>query len=376
MTNMEAVLVRVSNRKYLPRPLTEDEISQLEKIIGAANLASGLRMQLLTNCPEAFSSLRRSYGMFSGVSNLVALVGRSDLPYFREKCGYYGEKVVLGATTLGLGTCWVCGTYDREKVPCQLQPGEELCGVITVGPVAERPGTREKLIRGALHRHRKSAAELSRGMGDAPDWFQAGISAVVRSPSAVNRQPYRFAYADGRVTAFLTEQGPYAEVDLGIAKYHFEIGAHGGTWTWGDGGVFVKAKEEKSCGAVIWRKTERGHEFLLAQHGASHWSFPKGHIEGRETELETARREILEETGLTVDIDPGFRQVVTYYPKSGVIKDVVFFIARPTGGTEHAQESEIRQLGWFPFQEAKPLVTFATDVEVLKAAEAYILAKG
>ena len=164
-------------------------------------------------------------------------------------------------------------------------------------------------------------------------------------------------------------------MDLGIAKLHFEIGAHGGTWTWGDGGVFTKAKEEKSCGAVIWRRGPQGHEFLLAQHGASHWSFPKGHIEGRETELETARREIFEETGLTVDIDQGFRQVVTYYPKPGVIKDVVFFIAQPTGGTERAQASEIRQLGWFPFQEAKPLVTFATDVEVLKEAEAYILAK-
>ena len=88
------------------------------------------------------------------------------------------------------------------------------------------------------------------------------------------------------------------------------------------------------------------------------------------------RHTVREETGLTVEIDPGFRQVVTYYPKPGVIKDVVFFIAQPTGGTERPQEAEIRQLGWFPFQEAKPLVTFATDVEVLKEAEAYILAKG
>ena len=376
MTNMEAILVRVSGRKYLERRLTEDEISQLHKIIDAANQASGLRMQLITDSPDAFSSLRSSYGMFSGVRNMVALVGQENLPDFQEKCGYYGQKVLLGATTLGLGTCWVCGTYDPSKVPYQLQPGEKLCGVIVVGPVAGQPGVKEKLIRGALHRGHKSAAELSRGMGDAPDWFQAGISAVLRAPSAMNRQAYRFSYAGGVVTVQQTEHTAFSDVDLGIAKLHFEIGAHGGTWTWGDGGTFTKAKEEKSCGAVIWRKSARGHEFLLAQHGASHWSFPKGHIEGRETELETAQREILEETGLTVDIDQGFRRVVTYYPKPGVIKDVIFFIAQPTGGVEHPQESEIRQLGWFPFQEAKPLVTFATDVEVLKEAEAYILAKG
>lgn len=375
MTNVEAILVRVSNRKYLERSLTEDEISQLHKMIDTSNRVSGLRMQLITDSPAAFSSLRSSYGMFSGVRNMVALVGPKDLPDFQEKCGYYGQKVLLGATTLGLGTCWVCGTYDRGKVPCQLRPGEALCGVIAVGPVASRPSTKEKLIRTALHHGHKSAAEISRGVGDAPDWFQAGISAVLRAPSAMNRKAYRFSYSDGVVTVNQTEHTAYSDIDLGIAKLHFEIGAHGGTWSWGDGGTFLKAREEKSCGAVIWRKCGQGHEFLLAQHGASHWSFPKGHIEGRETELETAQREIREETGLTVAIDPGFRQVVTYYPKPGVIKDVVFFIAQPTGGREHPQESEIRQLGWFSFQDAKPLVTFATDVEVLKQAEAYIQAR-
>ena len=364
MTNVEAILVRVSNRKYLDRSLTEDETSQLHKIISAANQVSGLRMQLITDHPDAFSSLRSSYGMFSGVRNMIALVGPGDLPNFKERCGYYGQKVLLGATTLELGTCWVCGTYDRSKVPCQMKKGDVLCGVIVVGPVAPQPGTKEKLIRGALHRNHKSAAELSRGMGDAPDWFQSGINAVVRAPSAMNRQAYRFTYSNGTVTVQQTEHTTYSDVDLGIAKLQFEIG------------TFTKAAEEKSCGAVIWRKGENGHEFLLAQHGASHWSFPKGHIEGRETEIETAKREIREETGLTVDIDPHFRQVVTYYPKPGVVKDVVFFIAQPTGGVEHPQEAEIRQLGWFPFREAKPLVTFATDVEVLKEAEAYILAKG
>ena len=86
-------------------------------------------------------------------------------------------------------------------------------------------------------------------------------------------------------------------------------------------------------------------------------------------------RENLDETGLTVEIDESFREVVTYYPKPGVIKAVIFFIATPTGGKEHAQEEEIRQLGWFTYEEAYPLVTFATDVEVLQAAEAYIAKK-
>ena len=88
-----------------------------------------------------------------------------------------------------------------------------------------------------------------------------------------------------------------------------------------------------------------------------------------QVEADTAAREIREETGLTARVDTSFRQMVTYYPKSGVVKDVIFFLASPTGGTEHAQEEEIAQIGWFSFQEARSLVTFATDEEVLLAAE-------
>lgn len=130
---------------------------------------------------------------------------------------------------------------------------------------------------------------------------------------------------------------------------------------------------EKSCGAVIWRPTQHSHEYLLAQHGRKHWSFPKGHVEGAETEAETALREVREETGLTVLLDTSFREVVRYSPREGAIKDVVFFIAVPVSGTEHPQEGEIRQLGWFSYEEAQPLVTFATDIDVLHAAEQYIL---
>ena len=201
----------------------------------------------------------------------------------------------------------------------------------------------------------------------------SAMASVQRAPSARNRQPVLFErLPDNTVRAELLEETAFSPVDLGIAKLHFELGAHGGTWTWGSGGTFTKAREEKSCGAVIWRGTAEEHQFLLAQHGAGHWSFPKGHVEKGENEKQTALREIREETGLDVDLDTRFREVVTYYPMPEVIKDVVFFLARPSGGVEHAQEEEIAALGWFTFREARPLVTFASDEDVLLAAEAYI----
>ena len=189
----------------------------------------------------------------------------------------------------------------------------------------------------------------------------------------MNRQGYRFTLReDGTVCVRLSGTGSFALVDLGIAKRHFELGAHGGEWTLGDGGVFRKAKEEKSCGAVIWREENGLRQYLLARHNGGHWSFPKGHVENSETEEETAIREIREETGLQAAIDTAFRHQVTYSPKPGVILDVIFFIAVPTGGTEHAQEEEISQLGWFSFQEAADRITYATDEEILMAAEAYL----
>jgi len=131
---------------------------------------------------------------------------------------------------------------------------------------------------------------------------------------------------------------------------------------------------EKSCGAVIWRPCSSGHEFLMIRHG-SHWSFPKGHVEGNESEVQTALREIKEETNLDVALDSRFREVVTYRTKLGHFKDVVFFIAQPIYGRERPQVEEIQALDWFRYDEAMPLVTFATDNYVLKAAERYINSK-
>ena len=134
-------------------------------------------------------------------------------------------------------------------------------------------------------------------------------------------------------------------------------------------------RREKSCGAVVWRDTPEGRQYLLIRHLAGHWGSPKGHVEDHETEAETAAREIREETGLTVELDTGFRRVVTYSPKRGVVKDVIFFTARATGGTEHAQETELSELGWFTAEEAAARITFDTDRDILLAADAYLREK-
>ena len=361
----EAVFARSSQRNFLPRPLSPAQRQQLGKAVSQCNRRSGLSIRLVCDRPEPFSGFSKGAGNIKGVRDYLLFTGPSGDPDLEEKCGYYGEEIILTATAMGLSTCWVGGTYDRTRCLSLLEQGEELVCAAAVGYPAgtapDRPRTR------------RAPEELSAGPEDAPEWFRAGVRAVCCAPSAMNRQGYRFTYrGDGTVCARLSGTGSFALVDLGIAKRHFELGAHGGEWTLGDGGVFRKAREEKSCGAVIWREEDGRRQYLLARHNGGHWSFPKGHVENSETEEETAIREIREETGLDASIDTAFRHQVTYSPKPGVIKDVIFFIAVITGGAERAQKEEISQLGWFSFQEAADRITYATDEEILLAAEAYL----
>lgn len=367
MTISEAIFARRSCRRYLPALLPPAQQAQLQKAITQINSRSGLRIHLVCGHTAPFLPFSGPDGHLSGVQNYFVFAGPETDPDLDEKCGYFGEELLLTATSMGLASCWIAGSYLPEAVE-SVSSGERLVCVAAVGCPAECPG---------MPRPSKTAAELSSSPADAPSWFVHGMEAVCLAPSAMNRQDVRFTMSDsGAVTARRTEDTPFSLVDLGIAKLHFELGAHGGIWSWGDNGSFTKAAEEKSCGAVIWRDRDGVREYLLARHNGGHWSFPKGHVEGGETEAETALREIREETGLLAQLDTGFRYVSTYYPKHNVIKDVVFFLATITGGTQHPQEEEISQLQWSAFAETRSLLTFAQDEELLLAAQAYLEKQG
>lgn len=131
--------------------------------------------------------------------------------------------------------------------------------------------------------------------------------------------------------------------------------------------------EEKSCGAIVYHQLADQPKYLLIQHeNGGHWSFPKGHVEELETEEETALREIVEETGLEVTLDTGFRQENRYSPKPGVMKDVIYFIAEsPQEGVVN-QEDEVTNYQWLSYAEARSQLTYDTDRELLDTAQAYL----
>ena len=111
MTLQEAIVARHSVRQYLEKPIESDKVAQLQALIEECNKEGQLHLQLVTNEPKAFASGMAKYGGFKGVGNYIAVVGPKGEDV---KLGYYGEKVVLLAQTLGLNTCWVGLSYKKQ----------------------------------------------------------------------------------------------------------------------------------------------------------------------------------------------------------------------------------------------------------------------
>ena len=238
---INAVDVRCSRRKYLEMPVDPTIASKLRAVITEYNQATGIRLELVVNNGKAFSGFTKSYGMFSGVNNYVCLIADKNNDTAIERLGYYGELLVLHATALGLGTCWVGGAFSRDRMPVKLLDSEKIVCAILMGSTDKKYSFKEKLIHGITHRKTKKAEEMVASNDPlTPDWFMQGMRAVQKAPSALNRQPVMFSYKDGKVYATVKDvPSDTLSIDFGIAKLHFEIGSGGGRWLWGNGEEFV-----------------------------------------------------------------------------------------------------------------------------------------
>lgn len=209
----EAIKERHSVRAYTDKKIEGEVLLALENKIAEINGESGLNVQLVLNEEKAFGGRMAHYGKFSGVKNYIAMVGKKGAD-LSEKVGYYGQKLVLFAQTLGLNTCWVALTYKKVKTAYKIEEGEKLLLVIAIGYGA---------TQGVPHKN-KSINAVSNAGEDSPEWFVNGVKAALLAPTATNQQKFFFTLKDGEVTA-KPGLGFYAKVDLGIVKYHFELGS-------------------------------------------------------------------------------------------------------------------------------------------------------
>lgn len=215
-----AVKERHSVRSYTDTKITDGAITELQQEIALCNSESALNIQLVTDEPNAFGGFMAHYGKFENVKNYVALIGaKSDV--LQEKIGYYGERIALKAQMLGLNTCWVAMTFSKRKSRCSVNKNEKLVCVLSLG---------YGKTQGVAHKS-KPAEKLSNYNGEMPEWFKNGIKSAMLAPTATNQQKFLISGNENKVN-IKSLGGFYSKVDLGIVKYHFEIGAGKKNFQW------------------------------------------------------------------------------------------------------------------------------------------------
>ena len=228
MTLKEAIKARHSVRAYKAQPLAEDVVKVLEKEIEEVNRQGNLHIQLIKNEPKAFQGKLAKYGKFSNVTNYLVMAGPkgADLD---ERIGYYGEHLVLLAQTLGLNTCWVGLSYSKIPGTYVLGDNEKIACYIALG-YGETQG---------VNRKTKTVEQVSNANDITPFWFRIGVEAALLAPTAVNQQKFFFEYTpakDGKPVQVVAKRSfsliGYTQMDLGIAKYHFEVGAGKESFEW------------------------------------------------------------------------------------------------------------------------------------------------
>ena len=179
------------------------------------NEESVLNIQLQVNEPEAFNCFLSHYGHFENVKNYFCMIG-PDKKTLDEAIGYYGEYLVIKAQQLGVNSCWVGMSYSKSHAVFDLRRDEKLVCLIALGHGVDQ---------GTPHRS-KEMSKVTKINGEMPEWFKNGVESALLAPTAINQQKFMFELiGDYKVKASIKGIGFYTKVDLGIAKYHFEMGA-------------------------------------------------------------------------------------------------------------------------------------------------------
>lgn len=212
MTIQDAIKARHSVRKYAEKPIEMAKVATLRTELEKCNAESGLNIQLVLDEPKCFSTGMWKYGQFSGVKNYFVMAGPKGKES-EEKIGYYGEKLVLLAQTLGLNTCWVGLTYKKIPGTYTLRDGDIVHCVIALG-YGTIPGVQHPL---------KPVEQFYESDGLPPKWFLNGMETALLAPTAVNQQKFKFILHEGNKVETKTSfsMAGYTNIDLGIVKYHF-----------------------------------------------------------------------------------------------------------------------------------------------------------
>lgn len=248
----ELIRRRYSCRTYLATPIGRDQRQPLEeyiRLIAEGPLGSPLRFVLVAADEKDRTALRGlgTYGFIRGATGFVlGAVGAAE--HDMEDFGYAGEQIVLLATGLGLGSCWLGGTFRRSRFAERLglRPDEQMPCVVSLGIPAHRRSLVDRLTHFGAGSARRLQWERLFFDGDwdrpldeeAAGAYATPLEMVRLAPSASNRQPWR-VLRKGQAWHFFLHRTPgydkvsepvsggsdLQRVDMGIAMCHFELTA-------------------------------------------------------------------------------------------------------------------------------------------------------
>ncbi len=219
MTLKEAVYERHTVRKYTAKPIAADKVELLKNCIKENNEKYGLNIELVTNNGDGIPGLAKLF-FAKGVNNYFVLAGK-DSADLDEKLGYCSSVLMLYAQTLGLNTWWIGTTYSKKGAAKNVSSDVKINGIIAVGH-GQDSGVQHKM---------KTAQDVSSYEGDVPDWFNAGVDALLHDPTALNKMMYTVK-GSGNKVSITCNNGSFSGIDLGIGKNHFEVGAGKENFEW------------------------------------------------------------------------------------------------------------------------------------------------
>jgi nitroreductase len=228
----EAIFYRRSRRKFKPIMLPEDKFDRLSSVCQDFQPFPEARAVLVDEPGDRiYRGFIGSYGKIEDAPGYIAFIGEMDSPQVQEAVGYTGEGIILEATGLGIGTCWVGGYFYPEAVANQIsiEPYERILAVTPIGIPEDSFSFQEKLMTGFGRLHRRKRLDELMTQKPEQEWMQTALEAARLAPSAVNRQPWRFVLGDRSISITLDKKHETYKIsrrlDCGIAMLHLELGA-------------------------------------------------------------------------------------------------------------------------------------------------------
>lgn len=215
----EAMHTRHTVRQFTGTPLSETEKSSLNERVKELNENLSLAICLIESEKTPLNLMGKVILRGKGVCSYFVLAA-DDREGVDETLGYASSDLVLFAQTIGLNTWWMGGTFNRKFVS-GFVPGKKLVGIVAVG---------HGETQGVPHKS-KAPQEVSSYNGEAPEWFKNGVDAALLAPTALNRQLFMIT-GNGNKVSITYKSGPMSDLDRGIVKHHFELGAGKENFEW------------------------------------------------------------------------------------------------------------------------------------------------